>query len=212
MNVVAFCYATAFFNTITSVMIITLPIPMLLKLKTQRPEIKQLIGLILLGLLHTSLTVARSVLMFHPDPLVEKEPQYGYMPSYNLTIGEMNAHVMFASLVVMRPAFQALYHVFVPQNEASCSPKPRVEHGSTLIRFRAALEKKRKKRVSETYILEGTDPGSVRNQDDLTGGGSTPCLLRSDKDITVFRVISLTERGEMAEVIVVGGDASKDGL
>jgi hypothetical protein len=113
----AFRYSTAVFNITTSVIIITLPIPVLMKLKHHRPEIKQLIGLVLLGFLHTSLTIARFVVMFFPDPWIKTEPQYGWVPAQTLAVAEMEADILFATLVVMRPAFQAVYHALVPRRD-----------------------------------------------------------------------------------------------
>jgi hypothetical protein len=107
-------HSTAVFNLITSAMVITIPIPTLIKLKKQRPEIKQLIGLILLGLIHTSLTIARFVIMFYPDPLTKSEPQYAHIMTNSLAVVEMDVGIWVATLVVMRPAFQALYYTFRP--------------------------------------------------------------------------------------------------
>ncbi|KAH7388623.1 hypothetical protein BKA66DRAFT_568953 [Pyrenochaeta sp. MPI-SDFR-AT-0127] len=161
VDLTQFRYSTAFLNVITSVMVITLPIPVLLKLKQQRPEIKQLIGLILLGLLHTSLTIARFVIMFYPDPLTVSEPQYGWIPGWSLAVGEMDANILFATLVVMRPAFQAVYHALCPRHRHSGkgldSSRADSVMDSAIGRFRDAWERRNRKRVSETYILESTE-------------------------------------------------------
>ena len=106
--------STAVFNLITSAMVITLPIPTLIKLKKQRPEIKQLLGLILLGLIHTGLTIARFAIMFYPDPLTKTEPQYTHIMSNCLAVVEMDVGIWVATLVVMRPAFQTVYRKLFP--------------------------------------------------------------------------------------------------
>lgn len=110
-------YSTAAFNIITSVIIIALPIPLLLRLKHHRPEVKQLIGLVLLGLIHTSLTIARFVIMFFPNPWIKTEPQYGWVPAQMLAVCEMDANILFATLVVMRPALQAVYLRLFPRGD-----------------------------------------------------------------------------------------------
>lgn len=109
IDMVAFRMSTAVFNLITSVLVIAIPIPTLVRLKKLRPEVKQLIGLILLGLVHTSLTIARFVIMFYPDPHTRTEPQYTHIFSNTLAVIEMHTGILVATLVVMRPAFQAVY-------------------------------------------------------------------------------------------------------
>ncbi|KAF9696072.1 hypothetical protein EKO04_006133 [Ascochyta lentis] len=109
IDLVAFRMSTAVFNLITSVLVIAIPIPTLVKLKKHRPEVKQLIGLILLGSVHTGLTIARFVIMFYPDPLTKTEPQYTHVFNNVLAVIEMHTGILVATLVVMRPAFQAMY-------------------------------------------------------------------------------------------------------
>jgi hypothetical protein len=106
--------STAAFNLITSTMVIIIPVPTLIKLKKHRPEVKQLLGLILLGLIHTGLTVARFVIMFYPDPLTKSEPQYTHITTNSLAVVEMDIGIWVATLVVMRSAFQALYYKVRP--------------------------------------------------------------------------------------------------
>jgi hypothetical protein len=107
-----YLHSTAVFNLITSALVITLPIPTLLKLKQQRPEVKQLLGLILLGFVHTGLTIARFVIMFYPHPLAKTEPQYAHIMPNCLAVVEADIGIWVATLFVMQPAFHALYHVF----------------------------------------------------------------------------------------------------
>ncbi|KAF1840636.1 uncharacterized protein K460DRAFT_410052 [Cucurbitaria berberidis CBS 394.84] len=150
-----------FFNLITSVMVITLPIPTLIKFKGHRPEVKQLLGLILLGLVHTSLTIARFVIMFYPDPHTKTEPQYAHIMSNCLAVVEMDVGIWVATLVVMRPAFQAFYRIFHPNH--------RPEGSTSLYYGRSGSEKggnsyhmrdfsaRGKMREDEFHILETTE-------------------------------------------------------
>ncbi|KAH7095701.1 hypothetical protein FB567DRAFT_543985 [Paraphoma chrysanthemicola] len=158
IDVTKFRYSTAVLNIATSLMVITLPIPVLLKLKHQRPEIKQLIGLVLLGLIHTSLTIARFAIMFFPDPWIKTEPLYGWVPAQTLAVCEMNANILFATLVVMRPAFQAIYHVIIPRSTRRI---PSVSTGSgqpdsKIASFRRAWTRHQIRWLGETDLLQTT--------------------------------------------------------
>ncbi|KAH8706074.1 hypothetical protein GQ44DRAFT_716349 [Phaeosphaeriaceae sp. PMI808] len=176
VDLTQFRYSMAIFNIVTSLVVITLPIPVLLKLKHQRPEIKQLIALILLGLLHTSLTVARFVVMFFPDPWIKTEPQYGWVPAQTLAVCEMQANILFASLVVMRPAFQAIFHVLaswckglgkLPNSSDSDSTMD-----SALGSFRNAREKRNRRRTGESCMLETIASGTIESVVDIEIGVS----------------------------------------
>jgi hypothetical protein len=142
-------------------MVITLPIPTLIKLKKQRPEIKQLLGLILLGLVHTGLTIARFVIMFYPDPLTPTEPHYAHIMSNCLAVVEMDVGIWVATLVVMRPAFQALYRRIYPDHRPKGSTTSyygrsgsgKGSNGYQLRNFSG----KNKEREDEFHILETTD-------------------------------------------------------
>jgi hypothetical protein len=150
--------STAVFNLITSAMVIILPIPTLVKLKKHRPEIKQLIGLILLGLVHTGLTIARFVIMFYPDPLTNTEPQYTHIMTNCLAVVEMDIGIWVATLVVMRPAFQALYHRLRPAHRPNVSTAlyyGRSESRQSGDRYRLkTFSVKHHKREDELHILE----------------------------------------------------------
>jgi hypothetical protein len=142
-------------------MVICLPIPTLIKLKRQRPEIKQLLGLILLGLVHTGLTVARFVIMFYPDPLTKTEPQYTHIMPNCLAVVEMDVGIWVATLVVMRPAFHALHRRFFPDYTPK---KPRAMHygssGNGKIGEKFTLQTfnaRNTKREDELHILETKD-------------------------------------------------------
>ncbi|KKY23355.1 putative integral membrane protein [Diplodia seriata] len=98
-------------NIITSIMVICIPLPALFKMKDKRPEIKQLLFLILLGFVHTSCAITRLVLQFFPDPAAKKDPQWANTVPNTLSMVEMDVGIIAASLVVMRPCFQFLYNV-----------------------------------------------------------------------------------------------------
>jgi hypothetical protein len=139
-------------------MIITLPIPMLLRLKKHRPEIKQLIGLILLGLIHTGLTIARFVIMFYPDPLTRREPQYTHIMSNCLAVVEMDIGIWVATLVVMRPAFHSIYRRLRPDRKREGQTALYYYHsgvgeGGNVYRLKR-LTMKRPEKEDELHILE----------------------------------------------------------
>ncbi|OJD36119.1 uncharacterized protein BKCO1_1300054 [Diplodia corticola] len=103
-------------NIATSIMVICIPLPALFKMKDKRPEIKQLLFLILLGFVesansHTSCAITRLVFQFFPDPLAKKDPQWANTIPNTISMVEMDVGIIAASLVVMRPCFQFLYNV-----------------------------------------------------------------------------------------------------
>lgn len=135
-------------------MVITLPIPTLIKLKKHRPEIKQLLGLILLGLIHTGLTIARFVIMFYPDPLTSTEPQYTHIMSNCLAVVEMDVGIWVATLVVMRPAFQALHRRLRPNHR----PK-----GTTALYY----EQSKTGKSGDRYNLRTFSARQTKKEDEL---------------------------------------------
>ena len=159
INLVAFRMSTAAFNLITSILVIALPIPTLAKLKKHRPEVRQLIGLILLGLVHTGLTIARFVIMFYPDPLTKSEPQYTHIFNNVLAVIEMHTGILVATLVVMRPAFQAVYKFINPSyqahGEASYYGKRSSRRASSPYQMQSF--KNDSKRTNQFSILETTE-------------------------------------------------------
>jgi hypothetical protein len=141
-------------------MVIIIPIPTLIKLKKQRPEVKQLIGLILLGFIHTGLTVARFVIMFYPDPLTKPEPQYAHVMTNSLAVVEMDIGIWVATLVVMRPAFQAIHYTLRPDKRKQGSTAlyygRTSRKGSNGYQLRSFSERSRKMK-NEFRILETTE-------------------------------------------------------
>jgi hypothetical protein len=162
VNLTEFRMSTAVFNLITSALVITLPIPTLIKFKKKRPEVTQLLGLILLGLVHTGLTIARFVIMFYPDPLTKTEPQYAHIMPNCLAVAEMDIGIWVATLVVMRPAFQALYRVFRPDQSQQDSVvsyygRSGSRNGNAFGMKSLSARSRPRKREDEFSILQTTD-------------------------------------------------------
>ena len=59
--------------------------------------------------------------MFYPDPLTKLEPQYIHIMPNCLAVVEMDIGIWVASLVVMRPAFHALYRISCPDHKTEGS-------------------------------------------------------------------------------------------
>lgn len=159
IDLVAFRMSTAVFNLITSVLVIAIPIPALVKLKKHRPEVKQLIGLILLGSVHTGLTIARFVIMFYPDPLTKIEPQYTHIFNNVLAVIEMHTGILVATLVVMRSAFQAIYRFINPSYPAQSETTYYLKQSSrgTDSSYKMQSAASRNKRKNQFSILETTE-------------------------------------------------------
>ena len=143
-------------------MVIILPIPTLIKFKKKRPEVTQLLGLILLGLVHTGLTIARFVIMFYPDSLTKTEPQYAHIMPNCLAVVEMDIGIWVATLVVMRPAFSALHRIINPNHKPDGSTvsyygRSGGEKGSNAYQMKSFSAKSSRKREDEFGILETTE-------------------------------------------------------
>ncbi|KAJ8110056.1 hypothetical protein OPT61_g6996 [Boeremia exigua] len=159
INMVAFRMSTAVFNLVTSVLVIAIPIPTLVKLKKHRPEVKQLLGLILLGLVHTGMTITRFVIMFYPDSLTKTEPQYTHIFNNVLAVVEMHTGILVATLVVMRPAFQAILKTVNPSYRPYGDPSYYGKQSSRGARSSYKMEsfREKSKRKDQFSILETTE-------------------------------------------------------
>ncbi|KAL8697717.1 MAG: hypothetical protein Q9201_006968 [Fulgogasparrea decipioides] len=89
-----FRYYTAAVNIITSVFLIATPLPALSKMRQSRPEVTELMGLILLGLVDINTKSGTSI-----TPLT-------------IAIVEMDIGIIAAALIVMRPCFKMMRNVF----------------------------------------------------------------------------------------------------
>ncbi|EOD46297.1 putative integral membrane protein [Neofusicoccum parvum UCRNP2] len=118
IDLVQFRFSGHAVNIITSIMVIAIPLPALFQMKDKRPEIKQLLFLILLGLVHTSCAITRLVLQFYPDPAAKSDPQWANTIPNTIAMVEMDVGIIAASLVVMRPCFQFLYNIATGRSNA----------------------------------------------------------------------------------------------
>ncbi|KAK7701580.1 hypothetical protein SLS57_011699 [Botryosphaeria dothidea] len=159
-------------NIITSIMVICIPLPALFKMKDKRPEIKQLLFLILLGLVHTSCAITRLVLQFFPDPAAKKDPQWANTIPNTISMVEMDVGIIAASLVVMRPCFQFLYNIITGRSNDDLLRTTRTGgaySGSKLSSFGNGthLGTRRERKMSKTVDIEmesrlvGSRVGSV---------------------------------------------------
>lgn len=174
INLRAFRMSTSVFNVVTSLLVIGIPIPALARLKKHRPEVKQLLALILLGLVHTGLTITRFVIMSYPDPLTKTEPQYTHVFTNALAMVEMHTGILVATLVVMRPAFQATAGAFCLRKRARDGMVGYVGQssgeGEVLWDRRACGEGSGRERA-QSGVLETTHPhvGSEVTMSDVSG-------------------------------------------
>ncbi|KAF2125597.1 hypothetical protein P153DRAFT_434616 [Dothidotthia symphoricarpi CBS 119687] len=128
------------------------------RMRKHRPEVKQLLALILLGLVHTGLTIARFVIMFYPDPLTKTEPQYAHIAPNCLAVVEMDVGIWVATLVVMRPALHALRRIRHPNYKSERSTAFSYSHSGTGNGYHMKnYTAKSKKREDEFRILETTE-------------------------------------------------------
>jgi hypothetical protein len=136
---------------------VIIPIPALTRMKTHRPEVRQLLALILLGFVHTGLTAARLIIMFYPAPLNKTEPQYTHIPNNVVAVAEMHTGILVATLVVMRPAFQAMYRKASSWHKLGGETADYMESGRVSNPYQAKLWKSRSSSVLETtafHMLE----------------------------------------------------------
>ncbi|KAF2652201.1 hypothetical protein K491DRAFT_63662 [Lophiostoma macrostomum CBS 122681] len=101
-----FRLGTAWINVITSFALVFTPLPALHYMKDRRPEVSELIGLILLGLAHTGCTLTRLVMNMMRYPPDVGDPQWTNTPANTIAMVENNIGIVAASLVVMRPCFR----------------------------------------------------------------------------------------------------------
>jgi len=103
---------TSSINISTSVLLILIPMPVLYLAKKKRIEVKQLIALVMLGLVDTVISVVR---LYEISDLhgVKRDFTWLIIPTHIVIVIEFNVTIIAASLVVMRPCFQAIYDFFV---------------------------------------------------------------------------------------------------
>ncbi|KAH8756403.1 hypothetical protein F5882DRAFT_385132 [Hyaloscypha sp. PMI_1271] len=115
INKYIFFYFTGAVNITTSLLVISMPLPVLVKLKHRKTEITQLLGLILLGLIDTAASVIR---MFTLTSAAASAADFTWTITSSLlaTRLENSIAVIAASLVVMRPCFTAIHRMIYPDS------------------------------------------------------------------------------------------------
>ncbi|WZH47223.1 uncharacterized protein QYS62_008367 [Fusarium acuminatum] len=101
-----FRVANAYINVITSVLLVVMPYPVLLR-ANRRKETWQFLGLIAIGLLHTACALSRVVLLYMPNPGASTDPHWYNTTPNTLAMSEIFTAVIVATIMTMRPCFQA---------------------------------------------------------------------------------------------------------
>ncbi|KFY47688.1 hypothetical protein V495_01861 [Pseudogymnoascus sp. VKM F-4514 (FW-929)] len=107
---IMFNYVTSSINILTSFALIAIPLPILLRTQHKRIEIKQLIALVMLGLVDTAVSIVR-LWMISGFYAVKLDFTYNAIPTHLVIVIEFNITIIAASLVVMRPCFQAIFNM-----------------------------------------------------------------------------------------------------
>ncbi|PKK53923.1 hypothetical protein CI102_1172 [Trichoderma harzianum] len=110
---VMFNYVTGSVNVSTSICLICIPLPVLYLAKNKRIEVKQLTALILFGLIDTIISIVR-LYMITDLYNVKTDFTWLIIPTHIMIVVEMNITIIAASLVVMRPCFQAIFDLAFP--------------------------------------------------------------------------------------------------
>jgi len=124
-----FRLANGYINIITSGWIIILPFPALLQVKQQPKEVLQLMGLISLGIIHTSCAVWRVALMYHPDPLSATDGQWATTTNNTVAMVEEFIGITAATIIVMRPCFHLLFTATTQRTSGLFSTRKTADSG-----------------------------------------------------------------------------------
>ncbi|CEJ90320.1 hypothetical protein VHEMI06111 [[Torrubiella] hemipterigena] len=111
----AFLYSTAAANILTSLLLIGIPLPLLLRTRFRKREITQLVGLILLGLVDTACSIVRLSFIATSATKSHTDTTWTLIPSTTAASIEMNVAIIAASLVVMRPCFSWIHSFWEDQ-------------------------------------------------------------------------------------------------
>ncbi|EHK20460.1 uncharacterized protein TRIVIDRAFT_223784 [Trichoderma virens Gv29-8] len=112
---VMFNYVTGSVNVSTSICLICIPLPVLYLAKNKRIEIKQLTALVLFGLIDTIISIVR-LYMITDLYNVKADFTWLIIPTHIMIVVEMNITIIAASVVVMRPCFQAIFDLAFPMS------------------------------------------------------------------------------------------------
>ncbi|KAH6664020.1 hypothetical protein B0J14DRAFT_250433 [Halenospora varia] len=110
VNIRAIRFVTSVVNIVTSLLVIGLPLPVLFKMKHRGSELKQIIILVLLGLIHTACAIGRLAVLIVPALATNRDTQFASIPNNTAGMIEMDIGIIAASLVVMRPVIQLISH------------------------------------------------------------------------------------------------------
>ncbi|KAH8129148.1 hypothetical protein LI328DRAFT_128706 [Trichoderma asperelloides] len=109
---IMFNYVTSGINIFTSACLICIPLPVLYLSKNKGIEVKQLTALVLFGLIDTAISIIR-LRMIADLQNVKKDFTWLIIPTHIIIVVEMNITIIAASVVVMRPAFKAIFEFFL---------------------------------------------------------------------------------------------------
>lgn len=112
---IMFNYVTSSINISTSVLLIYIPLPVLYLAKNKRIEVKQLFALVLLGLIDTVISAVR-LYMISDLRGVKRDFTWLIIPTHLVIVVEFNVTIIAASLVIMRPCFQAIFNLLFPNS------------------------------------------------------------------------------------------------
>ncbi|KFH43000.1 hypothetical protein ACRE_062790 [Hapsidospora chrysogenum ATCC 11550] len=104
-----FRLANGYINCITSLWIIILPFPVLLGMERKNKELLQFLGLVGLGLIHTSCAIWRVAMMYIPkSPEAKADPYYNNTRPNTIAMVEIFIAIIAAAIIVMRPCFHSV--------------------------------------------------------------------------------------------------------
>ncbi|OBT84190.1 hypothetical protein VE02_06584 [Pseudogymnoascus sp. 03VT05] len=124
---IMFNYVTSSINILTSLALIAIPLPILLRTQNKRIEIKQLIALVMLGLVDTAVSIIR-LWMISGFYNVKEDFTYNAIPTHLVIVIEFNITIIAASLVVMRPCFQAIFNRVFTDSQYNSNNRSRQTH------------------------------------------------------------------------------------
>ncbi|KAM0340568.1 hypothetical protein ACHAPU_010405 [Fusarium lateritium] len=101
-----FRVANAYINSLTSILLVLMPFPVLLSTGHRSKEIWQFLGLIALGLAHTGCAVTRVVMIYVPNTGAATDPHWYNTTANTLAMAEIFTAVIVATIMTMRPCIQ----------------------------------------------------------------------------------------------------------
>ncbi|UKZ96984.1 uncharacterized protein TrAFT101_011751 [Trichoderma asperellum] len=152
---IMFNYVTSGINIFTSACLICIPLPVLYLSKNKGIEVKQLTALVLFGLIDTAISIIR-LRMIADLQNVKKDFTWLIIPTHIIIVVEMNITIIAASVVVMRPAFKAIFEFFLSlrgshkksSNEESISSREQPNQEIRVVReFELASENDSKEHI-----------------------------------------------------------------